>query len=99
MCAARRRDDSHEGDERAEPQPAWEDLLADDPDATDSPTMEAMVYCPYCGEAVEIALDPAGGPRQRYVEDCEVCCQPWLLDVSWTADGAAWVDVRCDDGR
>jgi len=37
----------------------------------------ATVYCPYCNETVEIALDPGGGASQQYVEDCEVCCQPW----------------------
>ena len=37
---------------------------------------EVTVNCPYCGEAVEISLNPCGGSQQDYVEDCEVCCQP-----------------------
>src|SRR5207244_10127233 len=28
----------------------------------------ASVYCPYCNETVEIAIDPGGGPSQEYVE-------------------------------
>ncbi|MGH7516195.1 MAG: CPXCG motif-containing cysteine-rich protein [Gemmatimonadales bacterium] len=53
----------------------------------------AMVVCPYCGEAVEIALDPGGGAAQKYVEDCEVCCRPWRVIVRYAADGSAEVLV------
>jgi hypothetical protein len=54
---------------------------------------EATVSCPYCGEAVEITLDPGGGTHQEYVEDCEVCCQPWRVSVQYGYDGEAQVDV------
>jgi Cysteine-rich CPXCG len=54
---------------------------------------EAIVSCPYCGEAVEIALDPGGGARQDYVEDCEVCCQPWRVSVHYGIDGEAQVEI------
>lgn len=54
---------------------------------------EATVSCPYCGEAVEITLDPGGGAHQDYVEDCEVCCQPWRVSVQYDLDGEAHVDV------
>lgn len=54
---------------------------------------EATVSCPYCGEAVEITLDPGGGAHQDYVEDCEVCCQPWRVSVEFGLDGEAHVDV------
>lgn len=56
---------------------------------------EAEVPCPYCGERVTIALDPSGGPSQAYVEDCQVCCQPWQVHVSYDDRGVAqvWVEV------
>jgi len=54
---------------------------------------EATVNCPYCGESVEITLDPGGGTHQEYVEDCEVCCQPWRVSVQYGIDGGAEVDV------
>jgi hypothetical protein len=54
---------------------------------------EATVSCPYCGEAVEIALDPSGGVHQDYVEDCEVCCQPWRVSVQYGIDGEAQVEI------
>lgn len=31
--------------------------------------------CPHCGERVSLVLD-LSVPYQRYIEDCEVCCQP-----------------------
>jgi hypothetical protein len=55
---------------------------------------EATVYCPYCNESVEIAIDPGGGPAQEYVEDCEVCCQPWSVSVQYREDGSAQVSVE-----
>ncbi len=54
---------------------------------------QAMVYCPYCNEMVEIAIDPGGGSAQEYVEDCEVCCQPWTVNVQYRGDGTAAVSV------
>ena len=58
---------------------------------------EAAVLCPYCGEIVEIALDPGSGPRQAYVEDCQVCCRPWQVQVAYLPDGSAQVTVEPDD--
>lgn len=60
---------------------------------------EAVVHCPYCGEPSEIALDPGGGSHQEYVEDCQVCCQPWRVTVRWLDDGSAEVWADCADGR
>jgi cysteine-rich CPXCG protein len=54
---------------------------------------EATVVCPYCAESVEIALDPGGGTVQDYVEDCEVCCQPWRVNVAYGGDGQAHVSL------
>ena len=54
----------------------------------------ATVYCPYCNETVEISLDPSGGASQEYVEDCDVCCQPWTVNVQYKEDGTAAVTVN-----
>jgi hypothetical protein len=59
--------------------------------------VEATVQCPYCSEAMEIALDPGGGPAQRYVEDCQVCCRPWEVRVTYLDDGRADVTVTALD--
>ena len=57
----------------------------------------AEVSCPYCGESVEIALDPGSGAHQQYVEDCYVCCRPWLVSVTYLEDGSAEVHVDAND--
>jgi hypothetical protein len=58
---------------------------------------EAIVRCPYCGEANEIALDPGSGSQQEYVEDCQVCCRPWRVVVQYLPDGTAEVSVEVED--
>ena len=57
----------------------------------------AHVFCPYCGEAGELSVDPGGGALQEYVEDCEVCCQPWLVRVRFDGEGQASVIVATLD--
>lgn len=54
------------------------------------------VTCPYCSETVEISVDPGGGSVQRYVEDCEVCCNPWQVTVQFI-NGIASVEVSALD--
>lgn len=36
--------------------------------------------CPYCGEPIELVVDPevAG---ETYIEDCPVCCRPMVLSL------------------
>jgi len=65
------------------------------PHENDAWDTEADVICPCCGEAVTIGLDPGGGPSQSYVEDCQVCCQPWRVEVSYDDNGVAqvWVEA------
>ena len=59
--------------------------------------IEATVRCPYCAQDVQIALDPGGGPEQQYVEDCQVCCQPWDVRVTYRDDGGADVTVTASE--
>ena len=58
---------------------------------------ETIVDCPYCGEPNEVALDPGSGADQEYVEDCQVCCRPWLMYVKYARDGSAIVEVYASD--
>ena len=48
------------------------------------------VGCPYCGETVEIVVDPSV-EQQEYVEDCFVCCRPIVLSVTMTPSGVSAV--------
>jgi len=58
---------------------------------------EAWAECPWCGEPVELAVDPGGGPRQSYVEDCSVCCRPMSISLRFASDGSATVEATADD--
>jgi Cysteine-rich CPXCG len=60
--------------------------------------MEAEVECPYCGERVTLFVDPGGGPAQTYVEDCPVCCRPWLVHAVEEEPGGYAVGVTREDG-
>jgi hypothetical protein len=53
------------------------------------------VTCPYCGEKVEIFVED--DVRGTFVQDCEVCCNPWLVRVTHTPDGP-YVSVGRADG-
>ena len=56
------------------------------------------IVCPYCGETVTIAVDEGGGPKQRYIEDCPVCCRPIEISVEELGDGELdVVATRGDD--
>lgn len=70
----------------------------DDETEDDPADSEATVLCPYCGEQVEIAVDPTGGSTQSYVEDCQVCCQPWQVNVRVDRRGRALVSVVALNG-
>ena len=50
------------------------------------------VQCPYCGEHLEVFIDRSV-PRQEYIEDCQVCCRPWLVRVQLDGEGHASVSV------
>jgi hypothetical protein len=41
---------------------------------------EFLVSCPFCGEQVEICVEP--DVKGSFVQDCEVCCNPWRVTVS-----------------
>ena len=87
-----------------------EDEAAGGDEAPDDPSLDddfplgdgvadvtAVVWCPYCGEPNEVAVDPGGGSAQEYVEDCAVCCQPWRVTVAYGADGSAHVTAEAAD--
>ncbi len=43
---------------------------------------EHFFQCPYCWEEISVLLDPSVA-RQIYVEDCEICCNPIEISVSF----------------
>lgn len=43
--------------------------------------IEHFFMCPHCWQEISMLLDPAYS--QVYVEDCEVCCNPIELKVTF----------------
>jgi hypothetical protein len=57
---------------------------------------ETHISCPYCGESISILVDDSL-PEQNYVEDCQVCCRPIVLDVAVDLEGDVAVSARCEN--
>ncbi|MCK8124429.1 CPXCG motif-containing cysteine-rich protein [Pseudoalteromonas sp. 2CM39R] len=57
---------------------------------------EKKITCPYCGEQIDILLDPAD-VNQQYIEDCQVCCKPINFLVFESIDEELSVTVSSDD--
>ena len=55
---------------------------------------EGAYVCGSCGETIVIPLDASAGSRQRYVEDCPVCCAPNEITVEFDGEGGASVSSR-----
>lgn len=69
----------------------------DDDDDVAELTEDVLVFCPYCGEGVEMLVDHGGGAVQDYVEDCTVCCQPWAVRLTFDSDGHPTVSATTLD--
>ena len=61
-----------------------------------NPSESAHINCPYCGELLEIVIDPSTA-RQDYIEDCQVCCKPITLRVRLGDEGRPSVEARGED--
>jgi Cysteine-rich CPXCG len=58
---------------------------------------EHPLGCPYCGERITVLVDESL-PEQSYVEDCQVCCRPIVLEISVPGDGQVTVNARPENG-
>ena len=52
------------------------------------------VICPYCAEPVTISIEE--DVRGSFVQDCEICCNPWLVRVSRYNEGTDVAISRAD---
>jgi transcription elongation factor Elf1 len=59
---------------------------------------ETTVDCPYCGETFTTVVDYSAG-SERYIEDCQICCQPieFFVDVDSGGDLSSVTVSRNDD--
>jgi hypothetical protein len=45
--------------------------------------MDTGFQCAGCGQWNETSVDESAGRNQSYVEDCQICCKPNVLEISW----------------
>ena len=50
------------------------------------------VQCPYCWQMIELSID-CSVPEQSYIEDCQKCCSPMVVNVT-VESGQPTVEVR-----
>ena len=43
------------------------------------------IQCPWCWESLELYIDPES--VGQLVEDCEVCCRPWVIFIERSPEG------------
>ena len=59
--------------------------------------VESAFYdCPYCGEPISVLVD-CSLEQQTYVEDCQVCCQPMVVQVVIDDEGVPGVYAQRED--
>ena len=56
---------------------------------------ESSIYCPYCGQSIEVLLNPEDVGAE-YIEDCQVCCRPIEFFLREDAGGLLEAEVRSD---
>jgi len=55
--------------------------------------VEHFFNCPYCRSEISFVLDTSI-PKQSYIEDCEVCCNP--INVKFEIEDAIVVFFETD---
>ncbi|MDQ3776156.1 MAG: CPXCG motif-containing cysteine-rich protein [Pseudomonadota bacterium] len=56
--------------------------------------MRIVTYsCAFCGEDNDVLVDPIGGRRRTFTEDCAVCCRPNLITLAFGDDGTVCLDA------
>ena len=65
------------------------------PDPFISIPYQFIIACPYCGESVEVYLE--SDIEGNLVQDCEVCCNPWDINV-WDDGEDRHIEVSRTDG-
>jgi hypothetical protein len=57
------------------------------------------IGCPYCGEALAVEWDPSQGKKQRFEEDCGVCCRCITIEITQRKSGRLRARTFTEDGE
>jgi hypothetical protein len=52
----------------------------------DAGSTESQVQCPFCHEFFSLPVFKEEGSEQNFIYDCEICCSPIRIQVSFTED-------------
>ena len=53
--------------------------------------------CPSCGATLSVRTDLSGGARQRFIQDCEVCCRPIQIEVRFEGEEITYFCAEASD--
>ena len=53
-----------------------------------------VVECPYCGELIDLYVE--ADVTGVFVQDCEVCCNPWRVQMYEGGEGRSVTVARAD---
>lgn len=53
-------------------------------------------HCPYCAEPIELVVDASEGVA-TYIEDCQVCCRPMVVNLQAGPGGEPRLELRHED--
>jgi hypothetical protein len=53
-----------------------------------------VITCPFCGEQSDIYVE--NDVNGSFVQDCEICCNPWRVQVSGRGDDRVVHVTRAD---
>ena len=65
----------------------------------DNELLTKTITCPYCWESFSIFIEPSIETKERYIEDCYVCCRPIEIYVASKSDDYVEVHVSRIEGN
>ena len=57
---------------------------------------EKKFLCPYCRAEISVFLDPSVD-KQRYYEDCEVCCNAIEISYEFSNGELSFFEAACEE--
>ncbi len=54
--------------------------------------LEHHFQCPYCWQEISMLIDSSIG-KQAYIEDCEVCCSPIQLELTFQNEDLVYFEA------
>ena len=55
--------------------------------------MEHTLLCPHCNAQIAVLVDPSV-EHQEYIEDCEICCRPLVINYKIDNGELAYFDAN-----